>query len=121
MVLGSFDVGVLYLTLRICGFSAIEIVLLPPVPLITFLLLLDGGYLSAFTAAGGQTLGKMAAGIKVISAVGDDRVLPRRAVLRSAGYLVSALPAGLGFLPALISADGRAIHDRLADTRVVRA
>jgi uncharacterized RDD family membrane protein YckC len=33
---------------------------------------------------------------------------------------VSILAAGAGFLPALFSADHRALHDRLADTRVVR-
>jgi uncharacterized RDD family membrane protein YckC len=121
LVLGSIDIGVVYLTLQICGFSFIEVLLLPPVPLLAFLLLLDGGYLTAFTAAGGQTLGKMATGIKVVSLGEDPRVRPRNAVLRSAGYLVSALPAGLGFLPALFGSDGRAVHDRLADTRVIRA
>jgi hypothetical protein len=34
--------------------------------------------------------------------------------------LVSALPLGAGFLPAVISADRLALHDRLAHTRVVR-
>jgi uncharacterized RDD family membrane protein YckC len=43
------------------------------------------------------------------------------AVLRATAYLASALPAGLGFLPALLTADKRALHDRLADTRVVKA
>ena len=41
-------------------------------------------------------------------------------VMRAAGYAVSALPAGLGFLPALVGAEKRAVHDRLADTRVVK-
>jgi uncharacterized RDD family membrane protein YckC len=120
-VLGSINLGVVYLTLQICGFSFIEVFLLPPAPLVTFLLLLDGGYLTAFTAACGQTLGKMAAGIKVVSLDDDGRVPPGSAVLRSLGYLVSVLPAGLGFLPALFGPDGRALHDRLADTRVIRA
>ena len=43
------------------------------------------------------------------------------AVLRAAAYLVSLAPAGLGFAPLLFAADGRALHDRLANTRVVRA
>jgi uncharacterized RDD family membrane protein YckC len=121
VVLGSIDAVVLYFTLRICGFSLVEIVLLPPVPLLSFLLLLDGGYLAAFTAAGGQTLGKMAAGIKVVSAGEDDRIRPRAAVVRSAAYLISVLPAGLGCLPALFGPDRRTVHDRLADTRVIKA
>jgi uncharacterized RDD family membrane protein YckC len=43
------------------------------------------------------------------------------AVVRAVTYAVSLLPAGLGFLPILFSPDGRALHDRLADTRVIRA
>ena len=36
--------------------------------------------------------------------------------------IASLLPAGLGFIPAFIGPkDHRALHDRLADTRVVRA
>jgi uncharacterized RDD family membrane protein YckC len=31
------------------------------------------------------------------------------------------VPAGLGFVPALFDEERRAIHDRLADTRVVKA
>jgi uncharacterized RDD family membrane protein YckC len=34
---------------------------------------------------------------------------------------VSALPAGLGFFPAFFGQDRRGLHDRLADTRVVKA
>ena len=34
--------------------------MLPPVPLGAFFLLVNGGYLASFTAAGGQTIGKMA-------------------------------------------------------------
>jgi uncharacterized RDD family membrane protein YckC len=44
-----------------------------------------------------------------------------QSVVRAAGYLVSALPVGLGFLPAFFGQDRRALHDRLADTRVVKA
>ena len=42
------------------------------------------------------------------------------AVLRALGCLVSVASFGLGFLPALVAEGGRAIEDRLADTRVVR-
>ena len=48
----------------------------------------------------------MAAGIRVVpadpAAAATERVTFGQAVLRAAGYLVSALPAGLGFLPALL-------------------
>ena len=43
------------------------------------------------------------------------------AVLRATAYLASLLPAGLGFAAILLDKDRRALHDRLAETRVVRA
>jgi uncharacterized RDD family membrane protein YckC len=110
---------VLYFTLRVCRLSFADIILLPLAPLIAFFLLLDGGYLVAFTAVGGQTIGKMAASIKVVSEEGD-RVVPGQAMVRAIGYFASALPAGLGFVPGLFGPTRRALHDRLANTRVVR-
>ncbi len=85
-----------------------------------FLLLLNGGYLIAFVAAGGQTIGKMIARIRVVRDHGGS-VDVAGAVLRMAGALVSIATLGLAYLPALMSADGRALHDRLAGTRVVKA
>ena len=112
---------VLYLTLKVCGLDRAAVSAIPLVPFIAFLLLLAGGYFTLFVAANGQTIGKMAAGLKVIPAdASAPRVSLGHAVLRAAAYLVSALPAGLGFLPALIG-ERRAIHDRLAATRVVKA
>ena len=124
LLLGGIDALVLYLTLQIVGFQLREVWLLPLVPLVGFLLLLNGGYFVAFTAAGGQTIGKMLTGIKVVPVDEDrrsDRVPLGHAALRTAAYLVSVLPAGIGYVPALIGKDHRAVHDRIADTRVVLA
>jgi uncharacterized RDD family membrane protein YckC len=122
IILGSIGLAVLYLTLKVCGLQFAHVAVIPPVPFSAFLLLVAVGYLTLFTAAGGQTIGKMAAGIKVVSTdVHHLRVPLGHSVLRAAAYLASALPAGLGFLPAVLGADRRAIHDRLADTRVVKA
>jgi uncharacterized RDD family membrane protein YckC len=124
-ILGSIGAAVLYFTLKVCGLQFSERGILPPVPFTTFLLLLGGGYFVLFTAAGGQTIGKMATGIKVVSVHGESpwsaRVPLADSMLRALGYFVSLLPAGLGFLPALFGAERRAVHDRLADTRVVKA
>jgi uncharacterized RDD family membrane protein YckC len=125
-IVAGIDFLVLYLTLRLCGLSFAEAYVLPIVPFIGFLLLLNGGYLAAFTAASGQTIGKMAAGIKVVGAPPGEAATPAGRVsfglasLRTLAYLASALPAGLGFVPAFIGRDRRALHDRLAETRVVR-
>lgn len=115
----AVDTAVLYLTLRLCGLMPADIRVLPPVPLAAFFMLLNGGYFVAFTAVGGQSIGKMAAGIKVISQ-GDHPVAFTGATLRTLGYLASALPLGAGFLPGLFGSEKLALHDRLARTRVVR-
>jgi uncharacterized RDD family membrane protein YckC len=80
----------------------------------------NGSYLVAFTA-GGQTLGKMAAGIRVVAAESDSTLDVGRALVRTLVWLVLAVPAGLGFLTALLSRDHRGLHDRFSGTRVVRA
>ena len=73
---------------------------LPLLPLAAFFLLLNGGYFVAFTAVGGQSIGKMALGIKVITQ--EESAVPiGRATLRTLAYLVSALPLGAGFLPGV--------------------
>ena len=123
-VIGSIEAVVLHYTLKISGLEYAEVGVLPVAPFAAFLLLLNGGYFVAFTAAGGQSIGKMIAGVRVVPADDDGgfgRVPLGQAVLRAAAYLVSTLPAGLGFLPALFGADKRAVHDRLAHTRVIKA
>jgi uncharacterized RDD family membrane protein YckC len=118
-ILGAIDVVVVYFTLRLCGLSTADVLMLPPIPFLAFFTLVNGGYLAAFTAAGGQTIGKMALGIKVVGHA-DLPVSGGLAVIRALGCLASVASLGLGFLPALIGGGGRAIEDRLADTRVVR-
>jgi uncharacterized RDD family membrane protein YckC len=117
IVLG-IDVVVVYFTLRLCGLQANELLRLPMVPLAAFLLLLNGGYFVAFTAVGGQSIGKMALGIQVVSQESQP-VTFGRATVRALVCLASALPFGLGFL-ALVGRNGRALHDRAARTRVTR-
>lgn len=119
LLLCAVDGVVLYFTLRLLGLTAAQTFELPLIPLTAFFLLLNGGYFVAFTAVGGQSIGKMAAGIKVIGQE-DEAVPVGRATLRTLAYIVSALPLGAGFLPGVIGGDRLALHDRLAHTRVVR-
>ena len=125
LLLGTIDLIVLYFTLRICDLTFAQTLSLPLAPLTAFLAMLNGGYLAAFVAANGQTIGKMAAGTRVVSADPaprfGERVTFEQALLRAAASVVSTLPLGAGFLPALFGGDRRALHDRLADTRVVKA
>jgi uncharacterized RDD family membrane protein YckC len=91
---------------------------LPAAPMLTFLGLLKLAYFSAFTGVGGQTIGKMAVGTCVVSDAGAP-VDGARALRRTLAGGVSLLLFGLGFVPALFG-ERRALHDRLAGTRVVR-
>jgi len=120
MILAVVDAAVVYFTMQICGITLDDLDVLPKGPLLTFLLVQNGGYLVAFTA-GGQTLGKMAVGIRVVPADDQPSLDLGRAFLRTLVWLLLAVPAGLGFLTALFSPDHRGLHDRFAGTRVVRA
>jgi uncharacterized RDD family membrane protein YckC len=119
LILAVVDAVVIYFTLRIVGLNIQDLSSLPKGPMIAFLFVQNGGYLVAFTA-GGQTIGKMAAGIRVVAAEPTSTLDVSHALVREAMWLVLAAPAGLGFLPALFSRDRRGLHDRLAGTRVVR-
>jgi len=66
------------------------------------------------------TIGKRWMGLKVTDAQGE-RISFLRATARYGAKYLSALPCFLGFIMALFSSRGRALHDRLTDTRVVRA
>jgi uncharacterized RDD family membrane protein YckC len=117
----GIDAAIVYFTLRIAGLNMSDWRLLPVVPLALFLGALALAYVGVFTAIGGQTIGKMAARIKVVSddALSDAEPFgAARAVRRTAAVMVSWFTGGLGFLPALVG-DHRALHDRLSRTRVV--
>jgi uncharacterized RDD family membrane protein YckC len=118
VVLAVIDAVVVYFTMQICGLTLEEIGILPKGPLLAFFLVQNGGYFVAFTT-GGQTLGKMATGIRVVATESAGRLDVGRAVTRTLVWIILAVPAGLGFL-TLFSRDHRGLHDRFAGTRVVR-
>ena len=120
VILLAIDMVVIYFTMQICGISAAEFGLLPKGPLVAFLVVQNVGYLVAFTA-GGQTLGKMAAGIRVVPEDIEESLDLGCALKRTMMWLVLAFPAGLGLLSALFDREHRGFHDRFAGTRVVRA
>ena len=119
LLLGAIDALVVALTARLLGMPLAAAADLPWPPLAAFLLLFDLATIVTLTALGGQTLGKMAAGIRVVGLDGGP-VPVSRAVARTVLSVLSALPAGLGFVASL-ARSRRAGHDWLAGTRVVRA
>lgn len=119
VLLAAVDVVVIYFTIQICGLTTTELDRLPVVPLLTFLVVQNGGYLVAFTA-GGQTIGKMLTGIRVIASEPGQPLDLGRALQRTLLWAFMALPGGLGLLSALLTPDRRGLHDRLSGTRVIR-
>jgi uncharacterized RDD family membrane protein YckC len=119
-LLGALYAATLFLTLRIAGLQATweDLRAIPVVPFVGFLVLLAFGYVAAFTVAGGQTIGKMLLKLRVI---GDDGrpIDAAGGVLRAVGCMLVPATLGLSYVPALFSSDHRAVHDRLAGTRVV--
>lgn len=118
LILAVVDLTVLYLTVRMAGLSMGEWRDLPLLPLGAFLVVLKLAYFFAFTAVGGQTIGKMVARIRVVSSDGAP-VDAVAAVARSCAGTVSVGLLGMGYVPALIGAERLALHDRFAHTRVV--
>lgn len=117
-ILVSIDAVVIYFTFQIAGVPLSAWTSLPMLPLVLFLGLLKVSYFSVFTALGGQTVGKMATGIRVVTE-DDGDVEPSQAVQRTLAALASVATVGIGFAPVLLGGDRRALHDRVAGTRVV--
>ena len=118
LILLSIDAVVIYFTFQIAGVPFSSWQAIPILPLALFLVLVKGSYFCVFTALGGQTVGKMATGIRVVAE--DDRdVEPAKAVQRTLAALASVATVGIGFAPALFAGDRRTLHDRVAGTRVV--
>jgi uncharacterized RDD family membrane protein YckC len=117
-ILAGIDLAVVYFTLKMAGLDVGEWRALPVGPLLTFLALMKTTYFWAFTRIGGQTIGKMAFGIRVVGE--DDAELDAsRALQRTLAGALTILTLGLPFLPVLLADDRRAIHDRMTRTRVV--
>ena len=121
-LLAGVTLLVLWVTLRWCDLSIAQIAILPIVPTATFLVLIVVGYLLLFTAAGGQTIGKMVARIRVVDDGSGERDMLTigQAFYRSCATVAGVALLGFGWFPALVGQQ-RALHDRLAGTRVVQA
>lgn len=78
---------------------------------------LDLGVLAGLT---GRSIGKWATGLRVVRNSGDEVGLGRIFLRHFVGYPVSFLTLGIGFILATLTSRGRALHDFIADTIVLR-
>lgn len=77
-------------------------------------------YLLYFWGARSATPGKKLLGLKVVTARGESPIGYGRAALRILGYFLNSFTFGIGFLLIAFNEEKRGLHDRVADTRVVR-
>jgi len=73
------------------------------------------------TGFSGRTLGKWVAGLRIERRDGVPLSFGRALLRHLVGYPLTLLTLGVGFLLAAFSAEGRALHDLLAGTVVVRS
>jgi uncharacterized RDD family membrane protein YckC len=84
------------------------------------LIVLGIAYLVGMWMWRGQTLGQVLFNIKVVRADGKPVDL-RTAAMRTLGYAVCALTLGIGFLTAAWDDRHQGLHDKIAETFVVKA
>jgi pSer/pThr/pTyr-binding forkhead associated (FHA) protein/uncharacterized RDD family membrane protein YckC len=98
---------------------SIWLVLLPTIGgLLT--LVLSIVYPLYFWVSRGATPGKSLLGLKIITTDGHSPIGMKSAVLRLVGYMINGFTFGIGFLLIALSEDKRGLHDRIAETAVVR-
>jgi len=91
-------------------------------PLIVFTaLILPWLYYWLFIGLKGQTIGKMAVGIKVVNVAGCAPGLGRAALREIPGKIVSTIAIFLGFLWVIWDKRKQGWHDKIASTYVVSA
>jgi uncharacterized RDD family membrane protein YckC len=78
---------------------------------------LDLGVLAGLT---GKTVGKWTTGLRIEHMQGDPPGIGRALLRHFVGYPLSFLLFGLGFLIATVSSTGRALHDYISGTVVIR-
>lgn len=77
-------------------------------------------YLTASTALRGRTFGMSYVSLRAVDAETGRPPTTKQSVGRAILYIVSLLSLGLGLFYALFDAEGRAVHDHLSHTIVVR-
>ena len=82
-------------------------------------MILMGGYFIILEGGPGQTLGKKALGLRVVTPEGE-RIGYLKALARYISRIVSGIILGIGFIMAAFDDEKRTLHDRICDTRVIK-
>jgi uncharacterized RDD family membrane protein YckC len=82
-------------------------------------LLLEEVYYTFFHGYNGQTVGKFIMNLKVVTTTGEQLGYGR-AFKRWLGYFASGLIFGIGYLMVAFTKNKQGLHDKIADTFVIR-
>jgi uncharacterized RDD family membrane protein YckC len=85
-----------------------------------FSVLIGVAYYVFFTGYCGQTPGKMALRIKVIRTDGSDMDYGRALLRETLGKFVSGIILGIGYLMVAFDPQKQGLHDKIADTYVIK-
>jgi uncharacterized RDD family membrane protein YckC len=77
----------------------------------------DLGILAGLT---GRSIGKWTTGLRLETVGGRTPGIPRALLRHFIGYPISLIPFGLGFLMSIVNPTGRALHDLICGTVVIR-
>ena len=80
---------------------------------------LMGGYFIVLEGGPGQTLGKKALGLRVVTPEGE-RIGYLKAFARYVGRIISGVILCIGFIMAAFDDEKRTLHDRMVNTRVIK-
>lgn len=78
-------------------------------------------YLMASTALAGRTWGMSLVALRTVDAATGRAPTTGQCIRRAVGFMLALATGGLGLLPALFDAKGRALQDHLSGTVAVRA
>jgi uncharacterized RDD family membrane protein YckC len=73
-----------------------------------------------FWTSRGATPGKSLLRLKIVTTDGKSPIGMKHAVLRLIGYMINGFTFGIGFLLIALSEDKRGLHDRIAETAVMK-
>ena len=83
-------------------------------------LVLGIAYYVFFTGYGGQTPGKMALSVKVIRTDGEEIGFGRALLREVPGKFISGILLGIGYLMVAFDRQKQGLHDKIADTYVIK-
>ena len=72
-----------------------------------------------FPIFSGQSIGKMFTGLRITNMKGENPGFGKLILRHLIGYPITLITGGLGFLLAIVTPNGRALHDYLSGTMVV--